>query len=151
MPVPSDDILCRFVRPNDWSRILNRPKPGAFKQAELSVWHRDRLRERGVPLEDLRIEHLAGYGQAHHTVGDYLDCAREAEQIEGEPFRVQVEWRPEDEYVAEHWRQWRYAHVQVEVREGPVQFLAEFRRLLAEKTRFKVPPDQHQQMIPGDC
>ena len=142
MPVPEDDILCRFIRPKDWSRILNRPKPGAFKQAALSVWHDARLRERGFSLEDLRIDHLAGYGQSHHTAGDYIDCAREAAQRDGEPFQVQVEWRPEDQYVAEPWRHWRYAHVQVEAIEGPAQFLPEFRRVLAERARVVIPPDQ---------
>ena len=57
------------------------------------------------------------------------------------PFQVQVEWRPEDKYVDEPWRRWRDAHVQVEAIEGPVKFLVEFRRLLALKSRFSVPPD----------
>ena len=140
MPVPEDDILCRFIRPRDWSRILNRPKPAAFKQAALSVWHEARLRERNVLLTDLLIEHLAGFGQAHHTAGDYHDCAREAARRDGEPFQVQVEWRPEDQYVAEPWREWNYAHVQVEATEGPQQFLPEFRRILAERSRHSYTP-----------
>ena len=141
MPVPPDDMLCRFIRPRDWSSTLNRPKPGAFKQAGLSVWHQDRLRERGIPLSDLLIEHLAGHGQAHHTAGDYAELAQEAERLEGQPFRVRVEWRPEDEYVAEPWRQWNYAHVQVETEAGPPNFLARYCRLLTLGARVVIPPD----------
>ena len=142
MPVPEDDIVCRFIRPNDWSKRDQRPRPSAFKQAALSVWHRDRLRSRNAALEDLRIEQLSGYGQAHHTTGDYLAFADEAEEIEDQQFKVQVEWRPEDQHVDEPWRQWRYAHVQVEAVEGPDKFLVEFRRLLALNSRVAIPPDQ---------
>ena len=141
MPVPEDDVVCRFIRPDDWSIRDNRPRPGAFKQAELSVWHKDRLSSQGSTLEDLLIEHLAGYGQAHHAVADYLESAQEAVEREGTPFQVQVEWRPEDQYVEEPWRPWRDAHVQVEATEGPRKFLIEFRRLLALNSRFSVPPD----------
>ena len=141
MPVPEDDVVCRFIRPSDWSTRDQRPRPGAFKQAGLSVWHRDRLSSRQVRLEDLRIEHLSGCGQAHHVVADYLEFAQEAARREETPFQVQVEWRPEDQYVAEPWRPWRDAHVQVEAVEGPDQFLVEFRRMLALNTRFSVAPD----------
>ena len=140
--MPPNDILCRFIRPDDWSKRDNRPRPGAFKQAALSVWHKDRLLAHQVQLEDLRIEHLAGYGQAHHTVADYLQLACQASQTEGVLFQVQVEWRPEDQYVEKPWRRWQYAHVQVEAIEGPDRFLAEFRRLLAQNSRAAIPPDQ---------
>ena len=141
MVVPLDDVVCRFVRPSDWSRILKRPKPGAFKQVGLSVWHPDRLEERDATLDDLRIEHLAGYGQAHHTVGDYYRFARKSEEKDGTPFRVQVKWRPDDEFVDEPWRQWRYAHIQVETVAGPAQFTVSFRNLLALKTKVAIAPD----------
>ena len=140
MSVPDNDTVCRFVRSRDWNKRDNRPKTGAFKQAGLSVWHQERLRERGVSLRDLQIEHLAGSGQAHHKAGDYRRFADEAAQTAGVPFQVQVEWRPGDEYVAEHWRQWRYAHIQVEATEGPSDFPLEFRRLLAVNARPVVPP-----------
>lgn len=142
MPVPVFDILCRFVRPKDWSKTDNRPKPAAFKQADLSVWHKDKLLARHVRLEDLRIEHLTGYGQAHHTTGDFLQFATEAGQIENCEFSVQVEWRPEEKYVAEPWRRWNYAHVQVEAVEGPKNFLVEFRRKLSLNARVVIPPDR---------
>ena len=141
MPVPVEDNVCRFVRAQDWSSRDNRPRPGAFKQDGLSVWHRDRLLSRHVQLEDLRIESLAGCGQAHHRVSDYLDFAQVASEEAGTPLAVQVEWRPDNEYVAEPWRRWRYAHVQVEAAEGSPQFLAEYRWLLAVNSRHVIPPD----------
>lgn len=140
MPVPEVDIVCRFVRTQDWSSRDNRPRPGAFKQDGLSVWHRDRLLSSHVQLEDLRIDSLAGCGQAHHRVSDYLDFAQPASEEAGTPFAVQVEWRPEDENVAQPWRRWRYAHVQVEATEGPAHFLQEYRWLLAVNSRYSVPP-----------
>ena len=141
MPVPQDDVLCRFIRPRDWNKGTGRPSQRAFAQPGLSVWHIGSLLEKGVSLEDLCIEHLAGYGQAHHTAGDYLRFAAEASESEETPFQVEVEWRPEDQYVAEPWRPWAYAHVQVEAVEGPPNFLLEFRRLLALNARYLVPPD----------
>ena len=141
MPVPMDDTLCRFVRPQDWNKRDNRPKAGAFKQASLSVWNIESLQSHGARVEDLQVEHLAGSGQAHHLASDYVELARRASDVEGVPFDVQVEWRPNDENVSEPWRRWRYAHVQVETVIGPDQFLGEFRRYLAQHTRRLVPPD----------
>lgn len=142
MPVPADDIVCRFIRPKEWNRRDNRPKQSAFRGPGLSVWHQERLRQSGVPLENLRIEHLAGYGQAHHTAGDYADFASEAAQANDVPFQVQVEWRPDDEFVSAPWRQWQYAHVQVEAITGPAHFLLEFRRLLSLKMRCAIAPGE---------
>ena len=140
MPVPQDDLVCRFIRPRDWNGRNNRPKASAFKQPDLSVWHIGRLLERGASIDDLRIEHLAGYGQAHHAVSDYETLAEEATQRTGIAFRVRAEWRSADQYVDEPWRPWAYAHVQVEALEGPANFLAEFRRLLAAHARYVVSP-----------
>ena len=124
MSVPDDDMLCRFVRRQDWSTREGRPKPGAFKQGGLSVWDCEKLREHAVQLDELRIEHLAGCGQAHHTAADYLEHSSEAERREGTLLGVQVVWRSGDEYVTAPWRKWRYAHVQVEATSGPRQFTA---------------------------
>ena len=146
MPVPEDAIVCRFIRRDDWSIRDSRPRPGAFKQADLSVWHRDYLLSRHVLLKDLCIEHLTGCGQAHHAVADYLEFAWRAAQCEGTPFQVQVEWRLEDQYVEEPWRLWRDAHVQVEAVEGPSKFLVEFRRLLALNSRYSVSPEQESDL-----
>ena len=141
MPVPPDDMVCRFISPMHWSRRENQPREGAFKQEGLSVWHQDKLHDHGVALEDLRIENLVGYGQAHRQAGDYTELARQVSENAGEPFQVQVEWRPEDEYVDPPWRQWRYAHVQVEAIAGPSQFLRRFRKLLTANSRVVIPPD----------
>ena len=144
MTVPADDIVCRFINPDrrTWNNNLNEPTQRAFKQVGLSVWHRERLSENNVSLARLLIENLAGYGQAHHTAGDYLDFARKVAEEEGVPCRVQVEWRPDE--VAEPWQQWRYAHAQVEATEGPADFPLEFRRLLAANSRYVVPPGFEQ-------
>lgn len=141
MSVPDGDTLCRFVRRQDWSEREGRPKPGAFKQRGLSVWHCERLREQAVGIDELRIEHLSGCGQAHHTTADYFEHAREAERQTGIVLGVQVVWRPGDEYVSAPWRTWRYAHVQVEATSGPEQFTPLYRQLLALGTRYQVPPD----------
>ena len=145
MPVPLDDIVCRFINPTNWSARENGPREGAFKpqrgQANISVWHNDRLLERDVRLEDLLIENLVGFGQAHHRAEDYTDLAREVSEKSGEPFEVQVEWRPEDDHVEPPWRRWRYAHVQVEAIAGPAQFLRRFRKLLTVNSRVVIPPD----------
>ena len=142
MPVPNSDIVCRFIKPdrNTWNSNLNQPKQRAFKKAGLSVWHQERLRANGVNLQDLLIEGLVGYGQAHHTAGDYLKFALQAAQSENVCFQVQVEWRADDQYVNPAWRQWSYAHVQVEATKGPPDFPLEFRRLLAANARSVVPP-----------
>ena len=143
MPVAAEDIVCRFIRPADWSRRDQRPRPGAFKDRRgISLWHRKRLRQQAVALEDLLIEHLTGWGQAHHQAGDYADLAAIAAEKEGQSLQVRVEWRPEDEYVAPAWRPWRYAHAQGETEtiDGAEEVLIEFRRLLAIKSRLAIAP-----------
>ena len=145
MPVPLDDVVCRFISPMHWSARENGPREGAFKppsgQADISVWHQGRLLERNARPEDLLIENLAGFGQALHRARDYTELAIEVSENSGEPFEVQVEWRPEDEYVELPWRRWRYAHVQVEAIAGPPQFLRRFRKLLTVNSRVVIPPD----------
>ena len=138
MPVPPDDIVCRFIRPADWNKRDNRPKSAAFKGPGLSVWHSQRLRDNGVSLETLQIAHLAGSGQAHHTARDYLRHAAAAAQSEDTAFRVQVEWRPE--YATGFCQQWNYAPAQVETMEGPPNFLPEFRDRLAKNCRRQSAP-----------
>ena len=135
MFVPSDDNLCRFVRPADWSVRDSRPRPGAFKQPALSVWDCTSLSQHGVSIDELKIEHLRGNGQAHHTAGGYMTFARQL------GLGVQVVWRADGEYVAEPWRQWNYAHVQVEATSGPAQFTSEYRGLLATNCRYSFAPD----------
>ena len=141
MSVVLDDMLCRFVRPRDWSSRDHRPRPGAFKQSGLSVWNCNKLRERNARLDELRIRHLSGSGQAHHTAGDFLRHAYDSQLRGGEAFQVRVMSRTDDEYVEQDWRRWRYAHVQVEAVSGPDKFTPLFRQLLAVNCRYCVPPD----------
>ena len=93
MPVSEDDIVCRFVRSKDWSRAEQRPKPGAFKQIDFSVWHLDRLRSDGAKIEHLQFDTLACTGQAHYAAGDFVRIAekleREAER-RGDPGNLGV-------------------------------------------------------------
>lgn len=63
----------------------------AFKQPALSVCNIDMPDQRGVTIDELRIEHLGACGQAHHAAGDYVTYARQS------GLNVQVVWRSEDE------------------------------------------------------
>lgn len=150
MPVSSGDTVCRFVRTRDWSQTEGRPKPGAFKSANMSVWNQDRLNERGVELSALQIGALTGSGRAHYQVSDILRLADEAKQEgnerRGAPsnFSVQVEYRTEDEYVEPDWRKWNYAHVQVEEEatdDASKEDLRGFRRMLSLHADRPVPPN----------
>lgn len=150
VPVADDVILCRFIRPHrdHWSVRDQRLKPGAFKdiRGDLSVWDVARLEQHSVSVADLLIEALAGCGQAQHTAGDYRQLATEAAAAISYPLQVAVERRTGDEFVAEPWRQWSYAHIQVETADGgnaarEREALYEFRRLLALNARLIVPPD----------
>lgn len=144
MSVPSEDTVCRFIMPESskWNEKLNQPTQRAFKQVDLSVWDKDKLESRGAQLEDLRKVSFSGWGQAHHFVDDYFRLAREVELEEKEPFKIEVEWRPET-VSAELW-EWRYAHAQVEVSEGPKDFPLEFRRRLAAEARLLVAPERYR-------
>lgn len=137
-------MVCRFIRPQDWSRDHQRPRAGAFKdnRGGFSVWRLDRLQQQSVPIADLLIAELLGCGQAHHTAGDYSDFAALAAQEKDQPLQVQVEWRTEDEYVTPAWRQWSYAHAQVEidVTQDTNEVLKEFRRLLSLECRALTAP-----------
>ena len=91
-------------------------------------------------LEDLRIENLAGYGQAHYTSDDFVQLANYASKTTKRPLSVLVVWRPEDEYVTEPWRQWNYAHVQVETVKEDTTALRVYRQQLSLNARLGVPP-----------
>ncbi len=147
------DILCRFIRPKDWSKAHKRPTPQAFKQIGLSVWHKGLLDKRSVPLEDLLIGSLEGAGQAHHTVQDYYKCAEEVtEKCKDQPpypsLSVDIRWSPD--HVEEPWQQWKDAHFEVDVSGGPQTDASEclkmFRNLLVVKARTKIPPDQYRDL-----
>ena len=138
MPVPLDDTVCRFVRPKYWKKSDNRPNQQAFKQKNLSVWNINKLNEYSVQIEELLIDNLTGYGQAHHTVRDYIVLALEVAREEDMLCQMHVEWRPEA--TSALWWQWCYAHVQVEAVEGPSDVPLELRRKLAANVRHVVAP-----------
>ena len=143
MPVPEDDIVCRFVRSKDWSDSEQRPKPGAFKDPNLSVWHPARLEACAVRLEELQFGSLARTGQAHYAVGDFGRTVRkvesEAEQS-GEPgsLAVAVEWAPDT--VLEAWKRWVCAHIEVRTETDCKALWARFRRALCTSARQVIPP-----------
>ena len=144
MQVPEGDLVCRFLRPRrDWSEDEQRPKPGAFKDPALSVWHPARLQAAGVPLEELQFDSLERTGQAHYTAGDFRRTAREvvadAEQS-GETgyLDVEVEWSPET--VFEAWKRWAYAHVEVRTDTDCKALWARFRRALCFCPQEVIPP-----------
>ena len=139
-PVPSDEVLCRFIKPErgKWNADLGLPLQRAFKQDDLSVWSKDKLRDQDTEPADLLIDNLADHAQAYHRAQDYLDCAEQVAQEEGVDCKVQVVWRPEK--VDPPWHLWKDAHAQVEALEGPKDFPLEFRRRLAANAKYVVAP-----------
>lgn len=135
MPVPPDATVCRFVRSQDWNSRDERPKSGAFKGQNISVWDVERLQRLNATPQELCIGSLMGAGEAHHTVQDYLECARDAVS-NGVQVTIEVEWRPGDEHVLEPWREWRDAHAQVEPSTDDHRLPLEVRELLAKRSRW---------------
>ena len=139
-PVPSDDVMCRFIKPErgKWNTNLRLPLPRAFKQDDLSVWSKNKLRTQNAEPADLLIDNLAGHAQAYHRAQEYLDYAEQVAQEEGIEYEVQVVWRPDK--VDPPWYRWKDAHAQVEALEGPRDFPLEFRQRLAANAKCVVPP-----------
>ena len=152
MLVPSDDIVCRFIRPEGkWSKTLKRPKPDAFSdgktQKGVSLWHRDRLHQRSVALEQLRLGGLKGSGQIHYSVSDYYEFAEEASIAKKHPLPIRLEWRTAKNQVPDQWWQWRHAHAEVLLPDDPDRStLQHFRHLLSiyalERAKCIIPPDR---------
>lgn len=143
MPVPEEDIVCRFVRSKDWSDSEQRPRPGTFKQVDLSVWHQARLQVHPARLEDLQFGSLAQTGQAHYAVGDLSRTARKVEADaarSGEPGKLDVtaEWSAET--VPEDWKRWASAHVEIRTEMDCKKLWAAFRRALCTSARNVIPP-----------
>ena len=144
MAVPKEDIVCRFIRPGEWSKRENRPRPGAFKQVGLSVWHRERIQSTGATLEDLQFGSLEGSGTALLTVNQIFEAAETAERKRSGKLYVDVEWSPET--VDNAWRQWKDAHAEVETRpsgESPEHaggLMSAFRMELCLKAKCDPPP-----------
>ena len=148
MPLPPEDTVCRFIRDGEWSKREGRPRPGAFKQPGLSIWHSDRLQANGARLEDLQFGSLQGSGQALLTLEQILEAARCAERKKEGMLRVAVEWRPDT--VGEAWRQWSYAHAEMETeaRDKPPPeenwdggLMSAFRMMLCTKAQCNPPPE----------
>ena len=143
MQVPEADVVCRFLRPKrDWSEEERRPKPGAFKDPALSVWHPVCLQAAGDRLEDLQFASLERTGQAHYSVGDICQTAREvvreAEPSETGRLDVAVEWSPDT--VFEAWKRWAYAHIEVRTDTDCKALWACFRRALCFRAQDTIPP-----------
>jgi hypothetical protein len=143
MPVPQDDMVCRFINPIHWSKREEGPREGAFRPPEgehLSVWHEGRLSATKVSIDDLKIEDLSGHGHVCHSTKTYLEVAENSSKPSKEapkptPIEIQVEFRPEDADVDMPWREWNYAHCQVEATVGPMQLTRRFHRLMAAKSK----------------
>ena len=131
MPVPPNDIVCKFVRKQDWSVELGQPKQQLFKGIDSSVWHQNRLEDMDATLADLQFGEFEGSGQLHLTVQEYLDIASKVASEIADPFGITVEWRSEDQYVVESWSKWREAHAQIEIAKGTwPNFPPAFRKLV---------------------
>ena len=102
----------------------------------MSVWHEDTLTKLGATLKDLQIERFEDSGQLNLTVQDYFTIAKEVSSTSEDTFQIQVEWRTEDRFVGEAWREWRDAHAQVEIVQGPGKnFPSAFRDLVLSQPR----------------
>ena len=113
-------------------------KAGSLKLKDMSVWHEGTLADQGATLNDLKFDSLEGSGQFILTVQDYLDIANVVSSRINKQFQIQVEWRPEDKFVPEPWRQWRDAHAQVEALGDEWRFFPpEFRELVIIKAKRK--------------
>ena len=145
MPVPNKDIVCHFIRQSEWSEQIRRPKARSLRDNDLSAWHERQLAAQGATLDHLRFGEFAGAGKLKLTAGDYLEIAEKVALKTGATFQLQVEWRPEDEFVGEAWHQWRDAHVQVEMLDRTQKhFPSAFRDLvgiMGMRKEGSIPPD----------
>ena len=118
-PVPSDDAMCRFIKPEQgkWNTNLRLPLQRAFKQDDMSVWSKNKLRTQNAKPADLLIDNLAGHAQAYHRAQEYLDYAEQVAQEEGIECEIQVVWRPDK--ADPPWYRWKDSHAQIEALEGP--------------------------------
>lgn len=148
MPVPPDDVVCRFIDPLHWVKRDRCPAETAFKppkEKDLSVWHEGLLEEHGASVDELKIKELSEHGHVCHSVREYQEVAREASQDKPKQPRaikiqVEVEFRPEDEFVDPPWEEWNYAHCQVEATVGPRRLTGRFRKLMAARSKHAIPP-----------
>ena len=151
MSVPLDHLLCRFIQGSSshWNDNDGIPRVGAFKdkrEPSISVWNANLLAEKKVRIEQLLKDALKDYGRVYLTVQDCFDAALEAENVLSEPFGIIVVPRTEDDYVAKGWREWAYAHVQIEY-SGDKRLnhvVQEFRRCLVRRVKDPIPPVRYR-------
>ena len=142
MTIHTDDVVCRFIRPDKtyWHKEAKRPKQRAFHdKSGLSIWHHNELAKTGASFDDLLIESLAGYGQAHHTIGEYYRLAQDAAQKKSTNFSIHIDWRPDT--VDPPWWQWRRAHMEVDIPPDPRGANTLLRQKLALNTVYATAPE----------
>lgn len=142
MTIQTDDLVCRFIRPHKryWDREAQRPKQRAFfDRSGLSIWNGNQLANEGASFDDLRIESLAGYGQAHHTIGDYFRLAQDAADKKSATFSISITWRPDT--VDSSWCQWKLAHMEVDIPSDLRGADLLLRQQLALNTRLAIAPE----------
>lgn len=127
LEVPEEDWICRFVAPEESNDELQEPSPSAFRASDrqLSLFHRQRVEDSGGTLQDLFIQQLSGFGEAHLTVAACIELGQGISQ----QFDPKVYWRPD--HVQEEWARWKEAHAQVESSGGDRGFPRSYRVLLA--------------------
>ena len=127
LEVPDEDWICRFVAPEEWDDVLQEPSPSAFRASDrqLSVFHRQRVEDSGDALQDLCVQQLSGFGEAHLTAATCIELG----QGISDQFAPKVYWRPD--HVQEAWSRWKEAHAQVESSGGDRGFPRSYRVLLA--------------------
>ena len=146
MTINSEDVVCRFIRPHKkyWDKDEGRPKQRAFYDKNgLSLWHEIRLAQHGVSFDDLLFGTLEGHGQAHHTIGEYFHFAQKAAQKNWDDpeFSIDIDWRPGPDSVDPPRRQWKDAHLEVDISNISSPAYLQFRQFLAANTRCTVAPD----------
>ncbi len=137
-------MVCRFVRARDWSVGEDRPKPSAFKQVDLSLFHEERVQNHGDDLSDLQFDSLFGTGRAYFHAGDFSRFAQKIKsraepEFANAALSVEAVWKPET--VPEAWLRWADAHVEMAAPETNCKTLmTRLRRKLCMNTRRKQAP-----------
>lgn len=136
--VPDDDVVCRFMRAEEWSESENRPRANAFKRSNMTVWHEDRILASGSQMSDLQIGQLHGSARAYYAAGDFSAVAKEVKCETGEYAEASVLWNHSDEAVPYEWSKWKCAHAEVNFRLCGEEVTRRFRAELAIRARRKV-------------
>lgn len=144
--VSEPDVVCVFVRPQDWNSNKGEPRTTAFAGREwsLSAWHCERVTGLGSQLSELAIDSLVGSKETLFTVGEFaealyapLDNSLNKGDLSSSDLEVSVVFRPEPEYVRPKWRTWADAHTQAEHNNGNNKFPPWYRLSLLRIWRRK--------------